>query len=343
MRLSQMSPSGLRQPADGDDPAPLLVVQVVGVLDRRQPAIAGAHLAQRAGVVPDGQHRPLGKPGGPPVLPAEVARQRLRQAQRRAEPGEGAGLAVVLGQDRSMRALGRGQRPPRSRGLRDHLRPADLVLEEGHVPDAGVDHARRRADRHHHLRGDGDHQQLEGDQSAQDRAAPPAGRRPPPLQRHRAGRDAHDHRRQRVVATTLLEPEPDHHEHRRPGERAQRRPPPHPDAADHGQRRARRQEHDRVGHVRRRRRVGRRLRALAVREGGAGPAVVDLPGDVRQQQDERDPGGDPWAARPQHHAAAASAQAPPPAPAAASRSCTWPRGRCRPSRPPPATAAASAG
>ena len=132
------------------------------------------------------------------------------------------------------------------------------------------------------------------------RAAPPAGRRPPPLQRHRAGRDAHDHRRQRVVATPLLEPEPDHHEHRRPGERAQRGAPPHPDAADHGQRRARRQEHDRVGHVCRRRRVGGRLRALAVREGGAGPAVVDLPADVRQQQDERDPGGNPWAARPQH-------------------------------------------
>src|SRR6478672_3134809 len=34
----------LRQPADGDDPAPLLVVQVVGVLDRGQPPIAGAQL-----------------------------------------------------------------------------------------------------------------------------------------------------------------------------------------------------------------------------------------------------------------------------------------------------------
>src|SRR4029079_14725841 len=83
----------LRPPAAGDDRAPLLVVQLVGVLDRGQPAIAGAHLAQRAGVIPDGQHRPLWKACGPPVLPAEVARERLRQAQRRAEPGEGTGLA----------------------------------------------------------------------------------------------------------------------------------------------------------------------------------------------------------------------------------------------------------
>src|SRR4051812_20113963 len=123
------------QPAIEDGFALLVVVEADAVVDPRQ----AAAVRERAGiaVVAEKQHVRVGRRGRSPLAEAVVAAVGARQ--RAAEHVDRARFAVVVGEDRGVRPLGRRDRAPRRRHRRDEPRPADLLAEirvdrERHAP-----------------------------------------------------------------------------------------------------------------------------------------------------------------------------------------------------------------
>jgi hypothetical protein len=92
-------------------------VEPPAVVDDRQLPPAHAQRSERVGVEADEERVPLREPRGSPVVPGEVTAQHLGQPAAWPVVLQGRCLAVVRGDDRSVRPLGRRQPPPRGGGL----------------------------------------------------------------------------------------------------------------------------------------------------------------------------------------------------------------------------------
>src|SRR3954453_12426987 len=116
--------------AHRDGQAELVVGQVVAVGDARGDVVAATQPVEVKALVADGDGPALGQAGRSPVLPGEVTAERRGQAPRRPVQREGAGLAVVLGEDRRRATLRRSPLAPPPGALGGNPGPADLVLVE---------------------------------------------------------------------------------------------------------------------------------------------------------------------------------------------------------------------
>src|SRR5262249_33255077 len=143
--------------APGDDAAALLVVEVPGVVDRGEGLPASARRGKEGGVEADEEHVALWKSARAPVLPAQVAAEHRRQPAGGSVVLDRGRLAVVVGDDGTIRAFARCERPPRGHRLTRELRPSELVLVEAVLPDAALDHRARAAHGYDERQGDGEH------------------------------------------------------------------------------------------------------------------------------------------------------------------------------------------
>src|SRR5581483_9840866 len=284
--------------AGGDGASAFLVVEVPSVVYGGERPPAAAEGPEVARLVADEEDEALRQRSGAPVLPAEVTAEHGRQAARVAVELEGGGLAVVAGDDRAVSALADGEAPPGVRGLVGELGPAELVLVEALLPDAGGDHRGGAAYGHDDRGGERQRRNLQRDERRQNEQPRAAAGTQPGGKTGDAGGDRDRVGRQRVVGAAALEQEEDGDERRYERERPQPLPAPEDGDADRGEDEAGAEE-ELLGEVGGGRRVGGRLGVLAGGEVDARPAVLGLPDQVGQEEREREGEAEPRPARPE--------------------------------------------